>query len=335
MNYRAVLIGLMATCCWLNTGLAWQTTPTDTGQTGTPAQPQAATAGQATGAAVQSPAQPQMPPGFPLNQANQQYIEQLLNYWEGTSNQVTHYQSSFTRWQYDHEICNYRKPGSNHLVAAVISRGNIRYRQPDKGMYEVEQKWSFAGPPKYARRQNVPEQEKWICDGQSIFEYDYEVQRLYETKLPPEAQGEGLKNSPLPFVFGAKAVDLLDRYWIRDITPEGVPDQYWLEAWPKRIEDAQNYKKIEIILSREPFLPMSIHMYTSNYDEKTNPSKIVFEFQERQIKGTLATLPIFDQFFIRPSTPLLWKRVERDLAAEAMDPARVGQNPAAAGQGSR
>jgi TIGR03009 family protein len=246
---------------------------------------------------------------------------------------VTHYQCAFTRWQFDQEVCNYRNPENNHLTAAVISRGNIRYRQPDKGMYEVNEKWAFAGPPdetsggepKYERRKNGIEQEKWICDGQSIFEYDFDTKRLYEMTLPPEAQGEGLKNSPLPFVFGAKAVDLLDRYWIRDITPAGAPDQYWLEAWPKRASDAQTYSKIEIILSREPFLPTSIHMYASNYDEKTNPSKMVFEFEQREINGALAGL--LDPFFIRPNTPFGWQRVQRDLSGNSDPglPPQVGQ----------
>ncbi len=341
MNYRSVITGLIAACCWCSTGFAWQDNPTDTQTTQAPQATQNA-GGQPLATTPQ--AQPRMPPGFPLDAKTQKYIEQLLAYWEGTSDQVTHYQCSFTRWQYDHAVCNFRKTVVNPttgepsevLVAAEISRGSIRYRQPDKGMYEVNEKWSFAGPPdepggepKYDRRKltndEFPEQEKWICDGQSIFEYDYGVSRLYEIKLPPESQGEGLKNSPLPFVFGAKAVELLDRYWIRDITRPGVQDQYWLEAWPKRLSDAQNYSKIEIILSRDPFLPMSIHMYAANYNEKTNPSKMVFEFEQREINGTLASLPIFKDYFIRPSTPFGWKRVERDLAAEGEAP-RVGQS---------
>lgn len=285
--------------------------------------------------------QPQLPPGFPLDAETQQYIEQLLAYWEGTSAQVSHYQCKFTRWQFDPELCSYRKPDTNHLVAAMISFGSIRFSSPGKGMYEVDEKFSFASPPdqpgedpKYERRAltnpEFPEKEKWICDGLAIYEYDYETKRLYETKLPPEAQGEGLKNSPLPFVFGAKATELLDRYWIRDVTPGNAQDQYWLEAWPKRLSDAQTYSKIEIMLSRDPFLPYAIHMYAPNYDAKTNPSKMSFEFRERQINGTLAGL--LDHFFIRPSTPPFWQRVENDLASESFpgDVPRVSESLAPA-----
>jgi TIGR03009 family protein len=294
----------------------------------------------ATGAPIQSQpmANPQMPPGFPLDPQMQAYIEQLLAYWENTSSQVTHYQCNFRRWHYDHSICNYRNPQTGHLAAATISSGTIRYRQPDKGMYEVNEKYAFDGPPPaegkdpvYIRRAldpknypDYPENEKWLCDGKAIFEYDYSTKRLYESRLPPEVQGEGLKNSPLPFVFGAKAVDLLDRYWIRDITPAHLKDQYWLEAWPKRASDAQAYSRIEIHLSREPFLPIAIHMYAANYDPKTNPALMAFEFEERQINGTLASL--LDPFFIRPTTPLGWERVEKDLAAEAAAAAAATQN---------
>lgn len=290
---------------------------------------------QATGSPgpQEAPRQPQLPPGFPLEPQMQTYIEQLLTFWEGTAAQVTHYQCAFTRWTFDHEICAVRNEANNHLRAAEISRGMIRYRSPDRGMYEVNEKWSFAGPPdqpggepKYERRsltnKEYQEKEKWVCDGLAIYEYDYETQRLYEVKLPPEMQGQGLKNSPLPFVFGAKASDLLDRYWIRDVTPANVKDQYWLEAWPKRLEDAQTYSRLEIMLSREPFLPIAIHMYAANYDEKTHPSKVAFEFNERQINGTLAGL--LDPFFIRPDTPWGWERIERDPAAE-VNPATMSR----------
>ncbi len=288
----------------------------------------------------QTVVQPRLPQGFPLPQTEQDYIQRLLSYWEGASSQISRYECNFTRWQFDHEVCAYRKPADNQLVAAMISKGKVRYSNPDNGMYEVQQKWQFNGPPeteggdpKYIRpaaeNAEFVETEKWICDGQKIYEFDYHNKRLNEVTLPPEAQGEGLKNSPLPFVFGAKASELLERYWIRDVTPASVGDQqYWLEAWPKRISDAQAYSKVEIILSRDPFLPVSIHMYAPNYDAKLNPSKMVFQFEERQINGRLAGLQDFMKNFINPKTPWGWDRVRRDLAQNPQEQQpRVGQNP--------
>lgn len=273
-------------------------------------------------------AAPTLPPGFPLKAEDEQYINQLVAYWENASNDVQRYECKFTRWQYDHEICNYRKPENNHLVASAISMGKIRYSNPDKGMYEINEIWTFKAPPKEAggepqyqrpavENPQFNEREKWICDGTAFYEFDYANKRLVETKLPPELQGAGLKNSPLPFVFGAKATELLERFWIRDVTPQQLHgQQYWLEAWPKKISDAQAYQKVEIILSREPFLPIAVHMYAPNYNEKTNPSKMVFQFEERQINGTLNGLADFMNNFINPRPGFGWKRVTQKFAQD-------------------
>ncbi len=287
-------------------------------------------------------AAPQMPAGFPLAPETQKYVEELLGYWENYSDQVNQYHCEFTRWEYDRDLCSYRKPDTQQLVAALISKGVVRYANPDQGMYEISEKWQFNAPPEepggetqYERpsvlNPEFSENEKWICNGSSIYEYDYQTKRLYELALPPEAQGEGLKNSPLPFVFGAKAQELLERFWIRDVTPKQLHgQQYWLEAWPKQASDAQVYQKVEIILSADPFLPMAIHMFLPNYDEKTNPSRVVFQFEERKINGVgQAFADNFMGVFISPRTPFGWKRVKKDLTNNVPeDGQRLGQAPA-------
>ncbi len=305
----------------------WQTEPPATDVPASTAQP------LQQSAALEQPLQRPFPPlGAPM----QEFVEKLLSFWESSSSQIQLYQCKFTRWEYDPQLVTWRNE-KNHLAASAISKGKIRYATPDKGRYDVDERWEFAGPPqqpggnpKFTRGQN--EQERWICDGQSIYEYDFINKRLNELKLPPEAQGEGLKNSPLPFVFGAKAQELLDRYWVRDVTPPAAQQkgEYWIEAWPKRMGDAREYKKVEIILSRDPFLPKSIHLYAPNYDEKTNPAKMVFEFEDREINGHLNQLNNFLGFFIRPNTPRGWQRVQKKLMQD--DPGQsavpqIGQVP--------
>ena len=298
----------------------------------TPAQqPAAGNQNYATDAQIQQaaiPSTPQMPAGFPLSAEEDQYIQQLMSFWEGASTDVQQYACTFRRYQYDYDTCTLRNPQTNRLVAAAISMGNIRYSTPDKGMYEINATWVFKAPPAKAgedpiykrpseENSEINEREKWICDGSAFYEYDFQNKRILETKLPLELQGEGLKNSPLPFVFGAKAADLLNRFWIRDVTPKQLHgQQYWLEAWPKNVTDAQAYKKVEIILSREPFLPIAVHMYPPNYDEK-KPNKMVFEFEGRKINGALTGLADFMNNFINPRSPGLgWKRVTQKFAVD-------------------
>ena len=38
--------------------------------------------------------------------------------------------------------------------------------------------------------------------------------------LPKEMQGEAIADGPVPFIFGAKADKMKQRYWIRDVTPK-------------------------------------------------------------------------------------------------------------------
>ena len=290
-------------------------------------------------AALQVPQEPTQPrqPIPDLDQQEQQYLDQLLDFWEQSSGQVKRYTCDFQRWDYDPTYCQYRNPQDNRLAAFTIARGTIRYAKPDKGMFETTEMWDFGGPgekvgdsPKYDERKEG-NQEKWICDGRAIYEFDFANKRLNEMEIPTEMQGDGLANSPLPFLFGVKKEVLKERYWIRVITPQGVEDEYWLEAWPKRIDDARTYKKLEIVLARKDFLPKSLHLYLSNYDEVKNPVSRAFEFGNRKINSQLSGLQQFLRRFVRPQTPIGWKRINLNAIADnsGQPPITVGQNPQA------
>ena len=291
------------------------------------AQPMNSGAAQA-GNLQQTPVPPPTQPAWaPLAPEMQTYIEQLLLHWEQTSSGVEVYECEFSRWEKDTAYFDLRDV-NNELYAHTISSGKIRYSAPDKGMYEVSQKWRVSGPPPEAGAQppyeiavdpnGNNETEKWICDGAAIYQFDAQTKRLYETELPAEARGEGLKNSPLPFVFGAKAQDMLDRFWIRDVTPDAAAAEYrYIEVWPKRAQDAQSYQKVEIIFTVSPFLPEGLVMYPPNYDPKTRPATMVFEFKNRVINGGLAQVQNFLGNFVRPATPFGWERIKTPLANDS------------------
>lgn len=273
---------------------------------------------------------------FPeLDQQHRQYIDQLLDIWQQSSAQVKQYTCDFQRWDYDPTYCNYREPNTNRLAAFSIAQGAVRFAAPDKGMFETSKVWDFNGEPdqpggnaKYKEREQSTNHEKWICDGGSIYEFDFANKVLYEVEIPAEMQGNGLANSPLPFLFGVEKDVIKERYWLRVITPQGVEDEYWLEAFPKRIDDARNYKKIEIILAKEDFLPKMLHIYATNYDEVENPISRVFEFGNRQMNSKLAQVQNFLRVFVRPQTPIGWRRMDRNaLATQDQQPPIVGQNP--------
>ena len=286
--------------------------------------------GQPTGSSAPAAPSPQRP--FPpLSPDHQQYLEQLLTIWEQSSSKVKRYTSDYMCWEYDPEFCSWRDPANNRLAAYLIKSGTIRFLAPDKARFETERVWGFDGPPEqagqepqYKPRSEKENRERWICDGKAIYEYDFTNSRLYETRIPPEMQGDGLVNSPLPFLFGAKKDQILDRFWIRVITPEGADNEYWLEAWPKRRQDAQNYRKLELIIAREDFLPKSLQIFAPNYDPIKNPVSRVFEFKNRKVNSNWSGVQNAMGLFVRPQTPIGWKRVDRNALPASPQAAAPG-----------
>jgi TIGR03009 family protein len=276
----------------------------------------------------QRPSQP-VRPNFQLSAEEQQYLGQALDYWQQQSEGIKLYQCTFNRYVYDTGLTNHRDPKSGQLSADSVAVGEIRYASPGKASYETTSLFKFDGPGKeYKPISDNKLREKWVTDGDTIYEFDFQQKRLYETKLPMDMRGEGaITNSPIPFMFGAKKAQILSRYWVRVITPPNAKDEVWLEAWPKRAEDAQNYKKVEIILSMEPFLPKAVHMYMPQYDpKKNNYSSVYIAFSDQTVNDRLSKFRDFLGNFVRPGLPTFetgWKRVDR----QQMNATAAGASP--------
>ena len=267
-----------------------------------------------------------------------QFLNDLLDHWQSKSSDVKRYQCDFIRFDYEPIVVNWRDPQTNRLAAASIMTGEIRFAAPDRACYQTTQVYDFEKPPEqpgqdpsYKPREESHQREKWICDGKAIYEFDYENKKLYETDIPPEMQGQGLINSPLPFLFGATKEDILNRFWVRVTTPNGVENEYWLEAYPKRIEDARNYKKLDLVLSRdELFLPIMIQIYAPNYNPKENKEvSRVFEFKNRRVNDKLTGIQNFLGWFVRPRLPMGFDRVKKNglQPHQQFDPSKL-QRPA-------
>ena len=265
---------------------------------------------------------PQLPPEYAnQSEAERKYISDMLDRWQASSEQVKRFTTKYTRWDYSPEFVNWRDPATQKLAAQSITVGEIRYQTPDKGMFESQGVWDFKAPPKKAgeqpeykkREQDAGDasQEKWICDGKKIYEYEYQRKMLYETDIPVEMQGKGLVNSPIPFLFGADKADILNRFWVRVVTPKTAENELWLEAYPKKIADARNYKKLEIIISGEDFLPKGLHIYAPNYDAAKNPVSRYFAFEDRKVNDFITGIQSFTGSFVRPKLLMGWKRMDR------------------------
>jgi len=259
------------------------------------------------GGAPTVPATPRAP-FAPLAEDHQKYLDDILKFWEQSSSDIKRYTCKFERWEYEPVF----GPPDTYKT---YSTGNIKYEAPDKGLFQVEKIRHYTPPknkgedPKYVTR---PDDfgDHWICDGQSVFEFNYPKKQLIERQLPPDMRGQAIADGPLPFLFGAKADKIKERYWVRVVTPADAKGEYWLEAFPKSRSDAANFKKIEIIIDEKDFLPKAIQVFYPGYDPKSNPVRAVFMFAERKKNGLiLDPLGLWTKSFHKPPTPKGWEKI--------------------------
>jgi len=259
-------------------------------------------------AAAKAPQNRLQAPSFvPLNTAHQQYLDKVLTYWQSRTDKVKTYRCEFERWEFDTVF----GPANTFKTYGT---GEIKYSDPDKGLFKVSKVLTYTPPaagqkPKYTESANV-HGEHWICDGQSVFEFDYQNKRLVQQVLPPAMRGKAIADGPLPFMFGANAEDIKKRYWLQVITPSTSKGEYWLEAYPKTMADTGSFLKVHIIISEKDFLPKGLVVFDRNFKQGKNHSRTVFNFKERETNfgSTLDKLNIFHRSFYEPAVPKGWKK---------------------------
>ena len=247
---------------------------------------------------------------FVVTDAEQKLLDQVLLRWEQESSKVKTYVVKFGRWEVDPTF----GPKENDYLLAK-AEGTIKYMSPDRGEYRVDKviRWD---PQKNAYINDENSLERWMCDGQAIYEWDRKNKQLKVRPLPPELQGKAISEGPLPFVFGAKADELKRRYWFRDVTPTAdIRKKIWLEAHPKYQKDAANFQRATVILNEETFLPEALQIYPPGIAPAGQKAvaNTAFGFASPSVNSTLDKLT---GEFLPPITPPFWKRVVVENPAE-------------------
>ena len=200
------------------------------------------------------PAQLRLPEGFPLTLEQEAYLDRVLQAWEQHSKKVKTFAATFTRWEYDPV---FGPPDT----FKYMDEGEVKYAAPDKGMFRV----LYTDKNGKMVRIEPERAEHWVCDGKSVYQFNHPKKQLIQHKLPPEMQGKAIAEGPLPFLFGAEAEKLKQRYFLRVITPREVQnEQVWLEAHPRFQTDAANLRKAELILNIKDLNPQAIAVYSPN-----------------------------------------------------------------------
>jgi TIGR03009 family protein len=260
------------------------------------------------GPRVQRPVGPQPPqpvrPPFVLTPQQQAHVDAVLDAWERESAHIKRFQCEFDRFDID-------GLSADPNIPAHVDAGEIKYESPDKGMYLVKGE-KVGGRIIEGRRT-----EKWVSDGKSVFEYNYEKREVTEHPLPKEMQGKAIANGPMPFLFGAKAADLKARYWICLLRP-GNENEIILEAVPKRREDAASYRVAQIILTGATMQPTGLRLIDPNGKDETRFSFTNAKVNSKNVLEFLKGNPF------KGNTPLGWSKIVKELPAQQIG----GQPPA-------
>jgi TIGR03009 family protein len=250
-----------------------------------------------------APIQPQAPPAqapFQLTAQQQADLDQLLLDWQESGKKVKTFKCTFSLFQYDNQFGPKQRTKGNPNGAWREGEGQLKYAKPDRGMFQVESIKSWDGQKSdWTEPENG---EHWVCDGKSLYELDPRQKQVRVRELPPHLQKQGIVSGPLPFLFGADAAQLKQRFWMRITTRKEVADtQIWIQAYPRWAQDAANYQWAELILSRGELQPIALRVM------QLNGSPWTYQFKSIKINDPFAGLL---RDFAAPSKPFGWTWVE-------------------------
>ncbi len=228
------------------------------------------------------------PPPFRLTREQLHDLWAVLKAWEQRARGIETLRADFILWKYDLNF-NPNKP--------AIYYGELRYKAPDKGMY------------RYRENEKAQWIEDWSCDGQAIYRLDHAKKQLVVHPLPPELRGRAITQGPLPFVLGADAQTLLNRYYMRLVTPEQrAKQEIWLEAWPKRQQDRADFQTATVIFRKQDLVPFAVQLVAPG-----GKNRDVYQFNNLKINGGFLQR-LFGQETFTPPLPRGWTRVVQPIA---------------------
>ena len=218
------------------------------------------------GAARVADARPARPAAEPLQieQVSPQ-LQQVLTAWHKQTSQINKLQGEHQRWTYE-------------LTFGVEKRakGNFYYEGPDKGRIDIEaidpkldkrptDKDPSTGQP-YTLQADEPQQ--WVCDGRQVVVINNTMGTYEAFPVPPQQQGANIMDGPLPFLFGMPPEKAKQRYRM-ELQKEDA-NMVILQIEPRWREDAANYSKARVMLSKPGYLPVAVELLDPSGNRRTS-----------------------------------------------------------------
>ncbi len=290
-----------------------------------PRQPVTRPAGGLPGPASKQPA-PQGPAPKLTFEPVSKEMKAVLFEWEEKTKDITSLACPITRIEFDAVF-----------YTETRSIGNVYFENPDKGRIDFKPADAeFLAKPARTNTQGKPfkvgpgPQTKWICTGKKIYILDVPNKQYDLVDIPPQNQGQNITRSPLPFIFGMKAQDAMQRFALRfgshhnlngnllDAAGHKLPLAVHIVANPLQQQEAMEYLEAEIILDPTTFLPRNLRMIDPAGNKET-----VYSFDKKQLKVGVSWGLVSP--FREPILPG-WIEIKRGNAEPERPPVRQTQN---------
>jgi TIGR03009 family protein len=226
-----------------------------------------------------------IPPGYKVSPE----LESLLTAWEKKSHDVQKLNGNFRLFTYD-EV----------FQTETRAIGQFWYANPDKGRMDFKPadisrapkvngkavNPGMVGPNKQPYEVKGRTEEVWNCTGTEILQVFPEERKYNRVAIPLQFQGDAIKESPLPFLFGLKKEEAKDRYLMQIGPMNGkVPNGYkapciHVIAFPLREQDSREWSKAEVLLDSTTFLPQSIQTF-----DPAGTSRNVYAFSDIEVNA--------------------------------------------------
>jgi len=212
------------------------------------------------------------PVPFELTPEEQAALEDVLQKREQKNADLKSFSCDFVRWQYDLVFGEEGKP--RH-----VDQGGLKFVAPDRGEFRIRGERA----------------ERLAFDGKTLWEYNYGSKQLTEIA----SQANVVDFCWLPLVFSTDAEELDKRYSMRIITPDDRADEIWLEAVPRRAEDACFFKRVKLILNSRNLMIRAVQV-----DDPTGKNPVVYALYN-MVRNDPALL---GDGVMGPKTPPGWKK---------------------------
>jgi TIGR03009 family protein len=206
-----------------------------------------------------------IPPGYKVSPE----LESLLTAWEKKSQGVERLNGSFRLFTYD-EVFQTETRATGLFWYASPDKGKMEFKPADLSRVPRDKVTgklinpAIVGPNKAPYEVKGRTAETWNCNGAEILQIFPEEKKYNRIAIPQQYQGESIKESPLPFLFGLKKDEAKERYLMQigprngQLLPGYKVASIHVIAYPLREADSREWSKAEVLLDSQTFLPQAI-----------------------------------------------------------------------------